>query len=88
MGKRTELRKKPRRQFHYNAKIMKDKDTPLLRCAISDVSDSGARLSLAAEAELPDKFLLLLTTDGGAHRQCRVIWRDGLTLGVKFPDNR
>jgi PilZ domain-containing protein len=85
---RAELRKKTRRQFHYNAKILKDKDSPPFACAISDISDSGARLSLENDVELPDTFILLLTPNGDARRHCRVIWRDGLTLGVKFPDHR
>jgi hypothetical protein len=37
---------------------------------------------------LPDRFFLLLTPNGAAHRRCRLIWRDGLTFGVKFPDTR
>lgn len=85
---RAELRKKPRRQFHYDAKILKGKDVPILGCSISDISDSGARLNLEADVELPDTFVLLLTPNGGARRHCRLIWRDGLTVGVKFPDNR
>lgn len=85
---RAELRKKPRRHFHYNAKILKDKDGPPLACAISDISQSGARLDLQNDVELPDKFILLLTPNGEARRHCRLIWRDGLSLGVKFPDTR
>ena len=85
---RAELRKKPRRHFHYNAKILKDKDSPPCACSISDISDSGARLALENDVELPDTFVLLLTRNGDARRHCRVIWRDGLMLGVKFPDPR
>jgi len=84
---RAELRKKRRRQFDYDAKILKGKDVPILGCSISDISDSGARLNLEADVELPDTFVLLLTPNGGARRHCRLIWRDGLTVGVKFPDN-
>jgi hypothetical protein len=84
---RAELRKKPR-QFHYDANILSGKDTPPLACSIADISESGARLNLENNAELPDNFILLLTAIGGARRQCRVIWRDGATVGVKFPDNR
>lgn len=84
---RAELRKKPRRQFHYGARILVDKDSSPLVCSISDVSDSGARLTLENAVELPDTFVLLLTPNGDARRHCRVIWRDGLTLGVKFPDH-
>lgn len=84
----AELRKKPRRSFHYNAKILKDKDSPPLPCAISDISASGARLSLENDVELPPEFILLLTPNGEARRRCRMIWRDGLTVGVKFPQPR
>ncbi len=85
---RAELRKRRRRHFDYKAKIQKDKDSPAVACAISDISDSGARLNLKDDVELPDRFFLLLTANGAARRHCRLIWRDGLTLGVKFPDNR
>jgi PilZ domain len=85
---RAELRKRPRRHFHYDAKILNGKDAPVLGCTISDISESGARLNLEADAELPDTFVLLLTRNGRARRHCRVIWRDGLTVGVKFPESR
>jgi hypothetical protein len=85
---RAELRKKPRRQFHYTARILVDKKTPPIACSISDISESGALLSLEAEQELPDTFMLLLTANGGARRSCRVVWRDGLTMGVEFPDHQ
>jgi hypothetical protein len=84
----AELRKKPRRSFHYNAKILTDKESPPIACAIADVSASGARLNLENDVELPPEFILLLTTNGQARRHCRLIWRDGLTVGVKFPETR
>jgi hypothetical protein len=49
---------------------------------------AGARLNLKDGVELPDTFVLLLTPNGATRRHCRVMWRDGLTLGVKFPDQR
>lgn len=85
---RAELRKKPRRQFHYTARIVTDKKSPLIACSIADISQSGARLTLALDDKLPDKFILLLTANGGARRNCRVVWRDGQTIGVEFPEQR
>lgn len=85
---RAELRKKPRRQFHYDAKILKDKDSSPIACAISDVSASGARLNLETDVELPETFILLLTRNGHARRHCHLIWRDGMSVGVKFRDTR
>lgn len=84
---RSEMRKKPRRSFHYNARIVMDKVTQV-GCEIADISHNGARLTLASEVELPPDFVLLLTRNGGARRHCRLIWREGLTVGVAFPDIR
>jgi hypothetical protein len=85
---RAELRKKPRRQFHYNARILIDKKVPSIPCSISDISESGARLAIERDEDLPETFMLLLTANGGARRQCRVVWRTGVTLGVEFPDHQ
>ena len=84
----AELRKKPRRQFHYNARILTEEKTRPIACSISDISESGARLTLERDVEVPETFMLLLTANGGARRHCRVVWRTGLTIGVEFPDHQ
>jgi hypothetical protein len=80
------LRKKPRRQFRYDAAILIDKETPPITCSISDISDSGARLALQSDDALPDTFILLLTRNSRTRRHCRIVWRSGLSVGVKFSD--
>jgi len=85
---RAELRRKPRRQFHYTARIIAGKNAPPIACSISDISERGARLALEGDGEVPDTFILLLTADGGARRHCRVVWRDGVNVGVEFPESR
>jgi hypothetical protein len=82
---RAELRKKPRRAFHYNARILTGGEAPAVVCSIADISEIGARLALERETEIPDEFVLLLTPKGTPRRNCRVVWRDGLALGVEFP---
>jgi PilZ domain-containing protein len=81
----ADLRKSPRRAFHYNATIVIDGETQSHPCAIVDISNTGARLQLKDDFELPEHFLLLLTRGGGARRRCKIIWRDGLFAGVQFP---
>jgi hypothetical protein len=81
---RSDLRKKPRREFHYLAKILTGPQDPARRCTIADVSESGARLLLDSDDELPDRFFLLLSLNGGARRRCRVVWRNGASVGVEF----
>lgn len=81
---RAELRKKPRRHFHYSAKILAGAKEPPRSCTISDISHSGARLVLENDDKLPDRFILLLSRNGGTRRRCRLIWRTGQTIGVEF----
>jgi hypothetical protein len=81
---RAEQRKHRRQPLHYSAKIMMEGEEPARACALSDVSQFGARLVLDKDEEFPDRFVLLLSANGGAQRRCQVIWRDGMTVGVKF----
>jgi hypothetical protein len=81
----AELRRKPRRNFHYNASVLLDATSSPRPCAISDISATGARILLEAECELPERFILLLTPSGEARRHCRLVWRNGLSAGVEFP---
>jgi hypothetical protein len=49
-----------------------------------NVSDSGAKLTLATEARLPNEFALLLVPASGVGRRCRIISRSELLVRVKF----
>ena len=82
----AELRKKKRRNFHYSAKAIVDEKGTLLPCSIIDISENGARLLFETDAALPKKFVLVLTATGEIRRLCRVVWRNGLSAGVEFPD--
>jgi hypothetical protein len=81
---RAELRKRPRRQFRYNASILIGAGASPCPCEIADISETGARIVI--EGELPERFVLLLTRAGEARRLCKMVWRDGLTIGVEFPN--
>ena len=82
----AELRKRPRRPLHYRARILLGEKGQPRSCSIEDISESGARIVLQADEELPKRFLLLLSARGGA-RSCREVWRDELTVGVEFLDS-
>ena len=85
MPARSELRRRQRRNFHYNASVLLDGSSPPRACAISDISETGARIVLECECELPERFILLLTPGGEARRHCRMVWHNGLAAGVEFP---
>ena len=80
----SELRKHRRQPLHYPAWIVLAPDQPPYKIMISDVSKAGAKLTIAGHLELPEEFILLLSTGGGTRRNCRVAWRDGTHMGVEF----
>jgi hypothetical protein len=53
-------------------------------CVVSDVSETGARIDVQDSSELPDHFVLMLTSNGSARRFCRVMWRKSSQVGVQF----
>ena len=82
----TEQRRKPRRPLRYRARILFSKNGQPRSCNIADISESGARIVLQRDEELPDRFLLILSPRSAA-RVCREVWRDDLTIGVEFLDS-
>jgi PilZ domain len=53
-----------------------------LPCSVRDISDTGARLEVAA-ANVPDTFELIVELDG-IEVPCAVAWRKVNFVGVKF----
>jgi hypothetical protein len=82
-----ELRKKRRQPFHYRASIFLENDPVPRPCSIADISESGAKVTFEGADELPERFILLLTRSGSTRRLCRMVWRDGSTVGVEFVRN-
>jgi hypothetical protein len=80
---KADLRRHARKPFQWPATIVAGSEPPR-SCTVTDVSESGARLKVDKPDELPEKFILLLTTSGKARRLCRVIWRSKKDAGVKF----
>jgi hypothetical protein len=77
-----EKRKAPRKHLKYPARILNGDDEPRM-CTLSDISATGARVITSKPEGLPDEIMLLLS-NGGARRRCRIAWRDGQELGLEF----
>lgn len=52
-------------------------------CTVRDVSNTGAALDVTSPMGIPEKFTLLLPSDG-LHLPCHVVWRKERRLGVAF----
>ena len=80
----AEHRKHPRQALHYPAWIVLGADQAPYKVMLSDVSRSGAKISLAGHLEIPEEFVLLLSEEGRTRRNCRAVWRDNNCMGVEF----
>jgi CheY-like chemotaxis protein len=83
---RKEKRRKPRQQVQGVAWIFTDKQVPPTQCVVADLTPLGACIVLKKDQQLLDHFVLLLSESGTACKNCRVVWRSGLKVGVEFSE--
>ena len=82
--RQADLRKNRRQALRYPAWIVLGPEQPPHKCMLSDVSNTGAKIRTEGDLEPPPEFILFLSADGKTRRHCRVVWRDGASLGVEF----
>jgi hypothetical protein len=80
-----ERRKATREQLELPGFIHRS-DGSILACTVIDMSVFGACI-LSADLALPNEFTVSLNQSGSVKRHCRVAWRRGFTLGVRFIQN-
>jgi hypothetical protein len=73
-----DLRTNPRFTTQYLAQIEIDGEAAPLSCIMSDISGSGARLTIGADHKIPDEFTLIF------RRRCRVVRRSEGQVAVQF----
>lgn len=79
-----EKRRDHRQSLKYPTKIDVGDGTPVRPCILTDVSASGARVTVESPDEIPDRFSLMLAAEHGALRRCKVVWRENNQLGLAF----
>jgi PilZ domain len=52
-------------------------------CIVHNVSKTGAAFDVTSPVGIPEQFTLVIPGDG-LNVGCRIIWRLGLSIGVKF----
>jgi len=53
-------------------------------CLVQNISSTGAKITLDEAASLPATIRLAFSRDARTGRVCRVVWRRGTSVGVKF----
>lgn len=79
-----EFRRSVRRDLTYQVWIVYGEHKRAVPCTISNISESGARLCLPFNGDVPEHFVLMLTGSGRVRRKCTVAWRSTLEIGVRF----
>ena len=70
-----------RRRFDQVAWISVEGSFGLQECRVADFSTGGAQIHSAKP--VPDTFVLSFSRERGG-RRCKVVWRKGHKVGVKF----
>lgn len=78
----SERRHDRRRKTLKSGKVIYNNNQCVFDCAVRDLSETGARLSLGDLIPLPKLFKLVLH-DGATH-DCEVIRHTGKEIGVRF----
>ena len=53
-------------------------------CVVQDMSSTGAKITIQDPNVLPARLRLAFARDARTGRNCEVVWRRGLSVGVKF----
>lgn len=79
----SEKRAAPRQRVFMVGRIVYDKHNTVVKCAVRDVSEGGAKLMCKEQASVPAEFSLVTMNDGQM-REVRAKWRSGDLIGVEF----
>jgi hypothetical protein len=52
-------------------------------CTVRNISDTGAALEVVTPLYIPDRFKLIVQSDG-LNRSCRIVWRKERRIGIAF----
>lgn len=77
-----EKRKRRRTRTRHAGWIKGGDKGRLIPCVLWDRSDKGARIAAAYSSKLPQVFTLV--EDQHTSRFCRIVWRKGPLMGVRF----
>jgi hypothetical protein len=76
--------REPRRKLNQDGWIKLNGSFATRKCTVIDISRNGASLKIEDPAFMYEKFSLKLSRTEPAGRPCKVTWRNGSTVGVKF----
>ena len=82
LGRLLERRKSPRYSVSKNAKILFRERSCQMKCAIVEISNTGARLHPSDTGLLPNEFELVISPSQRV--KCEAVHRTASEIGVRF----
>ena len=76
-----ERRIAPRRRILKAGSICVGDDA--IDCTVRNISNSGATLDIITPLFIPDRFKLIIQSDG-LNRPCHIVWRKERRMGIAF----
>jgi hypothetical protein len=55
----------------------------VIDCTVCNISDAGATLEVVTPLFIPDRFKLIIQSDG-LNRPCHIVWRKERRMGIAF----
>ena len=77
-------KRESRKSVRQSAWIILDGGFATRPCIVIDLSATGAKITVDDASTAPASFQMTFSRDARSGRQCKVIWRRGKTLGVRF----
>ena len=77
-------KREARKSLHQSAWITLEGGFAARPCVVRDLSSSGAKVTINDPNSLPAKLRLAFSRDARTGRNCKVVWRRGGTVGIKF----
>jgi PilZ domain-containing protein len=77
-------KREARKSLRQPAWLTLDGGFAVRHCLVQNISSAGARIALEDAATLPATVRLAFSRDARTGRVCRVVWRRGSFVGVKF----
>jgi PilZ domain len=77
-------KREARRSLKRSAWITLDGGFAARHCLVQDISSAGAKITLEEATALPATIRLAFSRDARTGHVCRVVWRRGSSVGVKF----
>jgi len=83
-GAKLQKKRETRKSIQQAGWIVLEGGFAARHCTVLDLSDSGAKIRTGDPSAVNSKLKLSFSRDGRKGQTCKVVWRRGQPIGLKF----